>query len=153
MITNFFTIKNATSRDLESYTDGNTPFVSNSVFNNGVVRYVDADRKKEVIDAPCIAVNGFGFATLQLKPFIGSGNGGVHVVALMPNKKMSVLELAYYSAQINLQSWRFSYGRRAIQRRLLQVSLKGFDLSDENCNEFKKEFEKKAQESVSELFI
>lgn len=151
MITNFFDPKNAKSKNLESYLDGDIPFVSNSNLNNGVVHYVEPDNDR-VFDAPCIAVNGFGFATVQLKPFIGAGNGGVHIIALIPKKAMSIVELAYYASQINLQSWRFSYGRRAIQRRLLQVTLKEFDLSNEESRKFKQEFEQKATNSISRLF-
>ena len=153
MITDFFTPKNARSRNLEGYGNGSIPFVSNSNLNNGVVKYVDVDDEREIIQTPCIAVNGFGYATVQLKPFIGAGNGGVHIISLTPKKDMSVIELAYYASQINLQSWRFSYGRRAIQKRLLQIRLKEFDLPDSECRDFKELFEKRIKESISELFV
>lgn len=118
MIDKFFQTARCKSRNLSDYADGNTPFVSNTMFNNGIERYVDADLDAEIIKlVPCIAVNGFGFATIQLTPFIGAGNGGVSITSLIPRQKMSVIELAYYAAQINMQSWRFSYGRRAIMRR------------------------------------
>ena len=152
MITNFFTPVNAKSRNLDSYSTGTIPFVSNSNLNNGVVKYVDSDVKNEIVEAPCIAVNGFGYATVQLKPFVGAGNGGVHVIALIPKKEMSVLELAYYASQINLQSWRFSYGRRAIKKRLNQIKLQEFDLSVADSSAFKELFDKRIKESVSQLF-
>lgn len=81
-----------------------------------------------------MAVNGFGFATIQTQPFIGSGNGGVYVSALIPRKKMTMLELAYYAGQINLKSWRFSYGRRAVKHRLLQLTLQDFSKNKLNQN-------------------
>lgn len=123
----FFNIQKCQSVNLESYTQGEIPFVSNTTLNNGVVKYVNVVSEKEIIKkVPCIAVNGFGFATIQTKPFIGSGNGGVYITALVPKKEMSIIELSYYAGQINLQSWRFSYGRRAIKHRLLQLVLKKF---------------------------
>src|ERR1700682_1298320 len=125
-----FQPNNAKSGNLEEYSDGEVPFVSNSNLNNGVVRYVEPLSDDEVIiQVPCIAVNGFGFATIQTEPFIGAGNGGVHVIALIPKKPMTVLELAYYAALLNYASWRFSYGRRAILRRLERVTLDQFSLS------------------------
>lgn len=148
-ITSLFSVQNAKSRNLDDYSSGNVPFVSNSNLNNGIVRYVEADVNKEVIDTPCIAVNGFGFATVQLNSFIGAGNGGVHVIALHPLKKMSIYELAFYSAQINQSSWRFSYGRRAIQRRLVRLELREFDLSKIERDQFLKDFKKKTESSLS----
>ena len=123
----YFNIQKCKSGNLENYSLGKIPFVSNTTLNNGVVRYVDIVDEKELIqDVPCVAVNGFGFATIQTKPFIGSGNGGVYITSLIPKKEMSIIELAYYAGQINLQSWRFSYGRRAIKHRLVELKLQNF---------------------------
>lgn len=153
-ITDLFNSKNARSRNLEGYAKGNIPFVSNSNLNNGIVAYIEADVEDEVIDqVPCIAVNGFGFATVQAGKFIGAGNGGVHIIALLPKEKMSVIELAFYASQINAASWRFSYGRRAILRRLLKVGLKKFDLTKVEIERFKEEFTKDASASFISLFV
>ncbi len=148
-INDFFKPKNTKSRNLESYADGNVPFVSNSNLNNGIVRYVEADKLEEVItQVPCLAVNGFGFATVQTNPFIGAGNGGVHVIALLPLKEMSIVELAFYASQLNHSTWRFSYGRRAILRRLQQVELQAFNLSSAEVKSFEKIFLKNTEESI-----
>lgn len=154
MITKYFTPIRSHSRNLTAYTEGETPYVSNTAMNNGVERYVFADRPKEVIKkVPCITVSGFGFASIQTKEFIGSGNGGVYITALAPIKPMSIMELAWYASQINMQSWRFSYGRRAIQRRLLgQIELKEYDLTTKECTVFKKKMEDKVIVSVSHIF-
>lgn len=154
MIETFFKSIRSSSRNLSLYTDGDIPFVSNSALNNGVVRYVTADLEREIIkQVPCIAVNGFGYATIQTKPFIGSGNGGVYVTALIPKKEMHTIELAYYAAQINLQSWRFSYGRRAIKRRLLgQIILKEFDLPKKEYERLEAEMKKKVLKSFESMF-
>jgi len=131
----YFKIKRCKSGNLENYPDGDVPFVSNTTLNNGVVRYVSTLNDKEIIDdVPCITINGFGFATIQITPFIGSGNGGVYVSALIPKVPMNTIELSYYAGQINLQSWRFSYGRRAIKRRIIELKLQEFsnDKMDSN---------------------
>src|SRR4051812_15507838 len=118
MIEDYFDIKKGTSGNMDSYSSGNVPFVSNTILNNGIARMVTPIGETEVLPAPSIAVNGFGYATVQLEPYIGAGNGGVYVSALVPkDPSMTVDELVYYAAQINIQSWRFSYGRRAIKSR------------------------------------
>ena len=151
-ITELFKPKNAKSRDLEDYIVGETPYVSNSNINNGIVRYVDADIENEIIrDVPCIAVNGFGFATVQLDPFIGSGSGGVHIIALAPIKPMNVIELSFYASQINLASWRFSYGRRAILKRLLQVQLIPFNLSGMEVKKFEEMLLENTNDSIRKV--
>ena len=123
----YFKIQKCQSGNLENYSIGEIPFVSNTSLNNGVVKYVSLLEEKELIkNVPCIAINGFGFATIQTRPFIGSGNGGVYVSALVPKKEMTMLELAYYAGQLNLKSWRFSYGRRAVKHRLLAITLSEF---------------------------
>jgi len=147
-IPELFHPKNARSGNLEDYSTGTTPFVSNSNLNNGVVRFIQADDPAEVIEAPCLAVNGFGFATVQLQPFVGAGNGGVHIIALHPKHPMTVTELAYYAAQINRASWRFSYGRRAIERRLLQVDLVPFGLSAQESQRFLAQFSSSVRSSL-----
>ena len=148
-ITDLFIVQNAKSRNLDDYPDGDIPFVSNSNLNNGIVRYVEADVEKEIIETPCIAVNGFGFATVQLNQFIGAGNGGIHIIALHPIEKMSIYQFAFYASQINNASWRFSYGRRAIQRRLLRIELSLFDLTKNEQEKFGSDFIKKAQSSLT----
>lgn len=154
MIDKFFKSVRSSSRNLSIYSDGDIPFVSNTALNNGVVKYVFADLEKEIIKSvPCIAVNGFGYATIQTKPFIGSGNGGVYVTALVPLKPMHVVELAHYAAQINLQSWRFSYGRRAIKRRLIgQIILKEFDLPIEEYKQLEQDMKEKILASFEGMF-
>lgn len=154
MIEKYFKPIRSSSRNLSIYTEGEIPFVSNSALNNGVVAYITADLDKEIIkEVPCIAVNGFGYATIQTKPFVGSGNGGVYVTALIPKKPMHTIELAYYAAQINLQSWRFSYGRRAIKRRLLgQILIKEFELPKEEYQRLELEMKEKVLASFEAMF-
>lgn len=150
-ITSLFRLQNARSHNLSDYDDGTIPFVSNSNLNNGIVRYVKPIKNSEIIDAPTIAVNGFGFATLQLKPFIGAGNGGVHIIALKPKKEMKKIELVYYAAQINYYSWRFSYGRRAIKHRLSQLDLVEVNLEADDFDLVRKFLNQGVTESLSQL--
>lgn len=130
ILTNLFKVSRCSSKSLESYSSGVIPLVSSTTLNNGVEKMVEPQSDKElIISVPCIAVSGFGFATVQTKPFIGTGNNGAYVKALTPIKKMSMMELIYFAAQINMQSWRFSYGRLAIKQRVELLELVEFNLS------------------------
>jgi type I restriction enzyme M protein len=153
MIEDYFDIQKAKSGNLDNYVSGDIPFISNTVLNNGVARFVSTDEEDEIMPAPSIAVNGFGYATVQLQPFIGAGNGGVYVSVLVPkDEHMSVDELVYYAAQINIQSWRFSYGRRAIKSRLEgDIVLKKFDLSNSELASLKKELTDNITSTVGKL--
>jgi len=51
------------------------------------------------------------------------GNGGSAVRVLIPKYNMTFSELVWFAAQINMQRWRFFYGRMAIQKRLKQIQL------------------------------
>ncbi len=150
-IAELFNHFNTKSGDLGEYSEGNVPFVSNSNLNNGVVAYVDSLADEVVKDIPCLAVNGFGFATIQTEPFIGAGNGGVHVIALVPKERMSIMELAFYASQINHASWRFSYGRRAIWRRLNQVTLERFNLLESEVSKIESDFVLKARGAMRSI--
>ncbi len=139
-LSSLFKVNRCQSDSLESCSLGNIPFITSTILNNGVEKMIELVNEKHLIkDVPCIAVSGFGFATVQTKPFVGAGNNGAYVKALIPIKKMSMMELIYYSAQINMQSWRFSYGRLAIKQRVELLELIEFNLSNKEVEEIKKE--------------
>ena len=138
-IKEFFEIKKCRSGSLESYSAGDTPFVSSTTLNNGVEKFVESVNNNEIIkEVPCIAMSGFGFCTIQTEPFIGAGNNGAYVKALVPKTPMSLVELTWYASQINLQSWRFSYGRLAIKERSNKLNLIEFCLKENETANFKK---------------
>ena len=73
----------------------------------------------------CRAVADFAVYKRCVQPwrFMARGNGGSAVRVLIPKYKMSYSEMAWFAAQINMQRWRFFYGRMAIQKRLKQLKL------------------------------
>lgn len=153
MIEDFFIIKKGISGNMDNYGEGDIPFISNTVLNNGVARYITPQSDNELLPAPSIAVNGFGYATVQLKPYVGAGNGGVYVSALVPIKPdMSIDELVFYAAQINIQSWRFSYGRRAIKPRLREdIVLKKYSLGASQLNDLKQGLKDKIAQTLVDV--
>ncbi len=64
------------------------------------------------------------------------GNGGSAVRVLIPKYKMTFSELVWFAAQINMQRWRFFYGRMSIKSRLklLNVDAPPSRLDDGNAS-------------------
>jgi len=93
------------------------PYISSGDTTNSIVRLADAEID-EVFENGGITVTAFGQAYLQPWRFMARGNGGSAVRVLVPKFKMSTNELVWFAAQINLQKWRFFYGRMAIKSRL-----------------------------------
>ncbi|MBI2355944.1 MAG: N-6 DNA methylase [Candidatus Doudnabacteria bacterium] len=117
-----FNIANAKSSNIEDYAKGDVPFVTSTELNNGVEMFIEPDDDSLIFDTPGIAISSFGFATIQLPPFVARSHGAV--IVLKPKKKMGILELAYFAAQLNLQTWRFSYGRWVTKKRLKKLEIK-----------------------------
>lgn len=74
----FDSIKRAKRRTINSYEPGDTPYVTNSAFNNGVSGYLMPKSEKDIERGQCISVNTVdGSAFWQEEDFLAnsSGNG------------------------------------------------------------------------------
>lgn len=122
-ITDFFTVVNGKSSGEKNYAEGNCPYISSGDTTNSIIRLV-ADDEPQVFEEGAITVTAFGQAYIQPWRFMARGNGGSSVRVLLPKYKMSFNELLWFATQINIQRWRFFYGRMAIKSRLerLEVS-------------------------------
>lgn len=119
-----FTLEAARSGGAKAYDPGPVPFVTSTVMNNGVDRYVEPLEGDRVFEGPAIAISGLGFASLQLGRFLPKGNGGDSLTILCPREAMPVSRLLGYVAAFNqLHGWRFSYGRKAKIDRLCDLAL------------------------------
>ena len=119
----FFIVSGGKSRGESNYLAGSCPYVSSGDPQNSIIRLVD-DIEGEVFKQGGITVTCFGQACIQPWRFMARGNGGSAVRVLIPKYKMTYSELVWFAAQINMQRWRFFYGRMAIQKRLKQLNLK-----------------------------
>jgi len=106
-----------------NYLAGTCPYVSSGDLQNSIIRLVN-DVESEVFEAGGITVTCFGQACIQPWRFMARGNGGSAVRVLIPRYRMSYAELVWFAAQINMQRWRFFYGRMAIQKRIRNLKLK-----------------------------
>lgn len=121
-IEQFFIVKGGKSSGESNYHSGTCPYVSSGDPQNSIIRLV-GDIGDEVFENGAITVTCFGKACIQPWRFMARGNGGSAVRVLIPKYKMSYSELAWFAAQINMQRWRFFYGRMAILRRLRNIKL------------------------------
>jgi len=145
-----FNIVNAKSNNIEDYSMGDVPFITSTELNNGVEKYIEPDEESLVFNTPCITLSSFGFATVQIPPFVARSHGAV--IVLKPKKPMGLNELSYFASQINLQKWRFSYGRWVTKKRLLKLHIKSSrNFSIPTMNSFVKEFDLKYKIAQSVL--
>ncbi|MBE6812403.1 MAG: SAM-dependent methyltransferase [Ruminococcaceae bacterium] len=121
-IERFFTVMGGKSSGESNYHTGSCPYISSGDPQNSVVRLV-GDVDNEVFSDGAITVTCFGRACVQPWRFMARGNGGSAVRVLVPKYAMTYSELVWFAAQINMQRWRFFYGRMAILKRLKQIKL------------------------------
>lgn len=123
-ISELFHIDVAKSKSTDDYSSGETPFVTNTEINNGVVRYVEPFEDDKIFSGPAICISGLGYATVHYGQFLPKGNGGDSCTILKPKILLKKSELLYYAALFNtLHGWRFSFGRKASKRRLEILAL------------------------------
>ena len=121
-VTKFFNVENGRSPGEKNFVEGDTPYVSSGDTNNSIIRLVSADDEEQFATGG-LTVTAFGTASLQPWPFVARGNGGSAVRVLLPKYRMSVAELLWFAAQINLQAWRFFYARMSIKSRIQRLNI------------------------------
>lgn len=144
VITDYFVVANGKSSGEKNYNEGNCPYISSGDTTNSIIRLV-ADDEAQVFPNGAITITAFGQAYVQPWRFMARGNGGSSVRVLLPKYKMTFNELLWFATQINVQRWRFFYGRMAIKSRLerLEISAPSVALDDsgntvyERITEFK----------------
>lgn len=132
-IERFFTVSGGKSSGERNYLAGTCPYISSGDPQNSIIRLVN-DVDGEVFQQGAITVTCFGQACVQPWRFMAKGDGGSAVRVLIPKFKMTYSELAWFAAQINMQRWRFFYGRMAIQKGLKQLNIKAPDRKIEDGN-------------------
>ena len=115
-IESYFYVNGGKSSGESNYNEGSCPYVSSGDPLNSIIRLV-SDVEGEVFENGAITVTCFGRASIQPWRFMARGNGGSAVRVLIPKYRMSFSELVWFAAQINMQRWRFFYGRMAIAKK------------------------------------
>jgi hypothetical protein len=117
-ISDLFTIKYGNSLELINLvkcksTDKNSiPFVSRTEKNNGVSAYVEVGLYVEPNSAHTLSVaSGGSVLSTFYQPFPYYSGRDLYV--LIPKKKMSVVEMLFYTKCINANKYKYNYGRQA----------------------------------------
>ena len=118
----FFDVLNGRSSGEKNYIEGSIPYISSGDLTNSIIRLVDSE-ENEVFEGGAITVTAFGQAYVQPWSFMARGNGGSSVRVLIPKYEMSFNDLVWFASQINVQRWRFFYGRMAIKSRLIRLDV------------------------------
>ena len=123
-IDDLFNIHRARSDIFSRYQLGKVPYIGNGLSDNAVVGLVKPMSKDKVFKFAGIAVSAFCEASVQIPPFIACGRAGNGLVVLEPKEKMTVCQLAYYAAYINLAvRWRFSWYWQTTADRLKRLQI------------------------------
>ena len=122
-ISDFFEVLNGRSSGEKNYKEGTIPYISSGDLSNSIIRLVEEEEEFEIFYSGGITVTAFGQAYVQPWSFMARGNGGSAVRVLVPKYKMSFNDLVWFASQINIQRWRFFYGRMAIKSRLVRLKI------------------------------
>jgi hypothetical protein len=101
--------------DLKSFGNGKYPYVTTQASNNGVAGFYDFNTETGnvlVIDSAVAA-----FCSYQENPFSASD----HVEKLVPHFPMSKLIGLFMATVINKEQFRYSYGRKCNQEKILNT--------------------------------
>lgn len=115
-----FELRSGDFHSAKELDDGNTPLISCGYEDSGLVGYYRVPQ--ELTYRNCITVSYNGQPLLaKYHPYRFAAKDDVAV--LIPKKELSETLLIYIAAQINLQNWRYSYGRKCFREKLSDVSV------------------------------
>ncbi|OFX49051.1 MAG: hypothetical protein A2046_14755 [Bacteroidetes bacterium GWA2_30_7] len=110
--------KTTPKQDLEDIGKGKYPFVTTQATNNGVDNFYDEYTEEGNILTIDSAVIGY----CSYQPFKFSASD--HVEKLIPKFKMNKYHAMFLVTILNLEQYRYNYGRKASQTRLKEISIK-----------------------------
>ena len=108
-----FDIEKGEGAYLQNCKTGNTPLISASEMDNGVLGFVDLP---PVFTAPCITVE-----RIRAKAHVQTMNFATvpdDLFVLRPKRKFEVGDLFLIATLLNMNRWRFSYHRKVTKNRL-----------------------------------
>lgn len=112
-IESLFDLKRGDFHALDRLDEGNIPTVSRVSDNNGVTGYYEMPEDGKLHKKGLITVSTVsGDAFVQLTDFLSTDN----VLLLHPLTPFRMTTLFFIKLMINLQRWRFSYGRQPYKR-------------------------------------
>lgn len=120
-ITEIFEINSGEYHNASIFGKGNIPLVSCGDTDNGVVSWVTPETKSNLYsNAVTVAYNGQPLTT-KFHPYQFITKDDVAVC--LPKKGISLETMLYASAMLNLEQWRYSYGRKCFREKLKRLSI------------------------------
>jgi hypothetical protein len=104
--------------ELEEYGKGKYPYITTQATNNGVGGFFDFYSENGNILTVDSAV--LGYCSYQSLPFSASD----HVEKLTPKFKMNKYIAMFLTTILNLEQYRYNYGRKCSQDRMKKISIK-----------------------------
>lgn len=104
--------------ELEEYGKGQYPYVTTQATNNGTEGFYDFFTEKGNVLTIDSAV--LGYCSYQANDFSASD----HVEKLIPKFEMNKFSALFLTTILNLEIYRYNYGRKASQTRLKTISIK-----------------------------
>lgn len=104
--------------ELEEYGDGVFPYITTQATNNGVEGFYDFSTEKGNVLTVDSAV--LGYCSYQKSDFSASD----HVEKLIPKFDMNEYIAMFLVTIINLELYRYNYGRKCSQTRMKEISIK-----------------------------
>lgn len=115
-----FDIYTAKSKAFDDYSSGDTPFVSNGFYNNGVVGFHAMPDDAELYEPLTITVSTVsGDSFVQLDKYLATDN----VVVCTPKVKMSIETLFFIAMMLNREKWRWLYGRQCYKTKFSKTEI------------------------------
>lgn len=104
--------------ELEEYGKGKFPYVTTQATNNGVEGFYDFYTE----DGNVLTVDSAVLGYCSYQPFDFSASD--HVEKLIPNFEMNKYVAMFLVTIMNLEKYRYNYGRKCSQTRMKQISIK-----------------------------
>ncbi len=120
-LSNLFTISGSKTTpilELEKYGGGIYPYVTTQATNNGVGGFYDFHTEQ----GNCLTVDSavVGYCSYQKDNFSASD----HVEKLVPEFKMNKYIALFLTTILNLEQYRYNYGRKCSQTRMKEINIK-----------------------------
>lgn len=99
---------------------GDIPLISCSAENNGFEGKFDVPKNKTIKNAITIASDGQPLTSYyHYYPFVAKDN----VIICIPNQNYKFTTLLFFTTQLNILRWRFSYGRKCYLNKIHKIKI------------------------------
>ena len=131
-MTGLFTIKRGDFHSLSALGFGDDITVSRVTSDNGVVGRYERPEKAKVYSRGSITISTVGGdAFVQLDDFIATDN----VLICSPNRHMESTTVFFIAMMLNLQKWRYSYGRQCYKVKFSAIKVQLPIIDGDSLNE------------------